>query len=126
MACCPIVNLRWFSECYCRNQQPARPLRNVIAVIGLLTLLAPEALAQTIAPPFAADLTLTNIGSAFFQGGGRQSRTTQMAWTDGPTATTSYLYLSSNERGIRRLTYDTTANAFLDGSLEDVATDILP
>ena len=124
MTCCSFLHLSSVNVCFCQNQLPSRLSRNVLAAFGLLLLLSAELSAQSIAPPFAADLTLTNIGSSFFQGGGRQSRTTQMAWTDGPTETTSYLYLSSNERGIRRLTYDTATSSFVNGSLEDVATDI--
>lgn len=77
-------------------------------------------MAQSVAPPFADDLTLTNVGAGMFG----TSRITQMAMAPGPTSGTQYLYLSSNQNGIRRVTYDMATSTIIPNSLETVAGSI--
>ena len=97
--------------------------RIVIAALSFSLLISPHLSAQTVTD-YATDLSLSNIGADFFNTSSRRSRITQMAFTVGPSESTSYLYFSSNEHGIRRLVYNMDNQAFVGGSLETVAADI--
>ena len=82
-----------------------------------------SALAQAIQPKYENQLAIEDLGSSWF-GPGTPSRITQMALRPGPNPDEQYLYLSSMEKGIRRVTYDSQTFEFVAGSLTDVASDI--
>src|SRR5215510_14278202 len=54
------------------------------ATLAIAAAVAPRTYAQTIAPAHASNLTITNIGSAYFNTGANSSRVTQMAFGPGP------------------------------------------
>lgn len=88
--------------------------------VCLVAIVVTTASAQTITDQFSGELEVARIGSDILTG---SSRITQMTLTDGPSETQRYLYMASNERGIRRVIYDTTTND-LTGKIENIATDV--
>jgi len=79
----------------------------LVAALGALP--AGEALAQpTIAPAWQSTMSLNDAGGAL---GGSTSRITQMAWGPGPDPAKTYLYFSSNAKGLRRLEYNPATGA---------------
>jgi glucose/arabinose dehydrogenase len=93
----------------------------LIIAFAIGALATSNANAQVIHTQWRDQLTLSDIGTGIIQS---PSRTTQMALTEGPTSETRYLYMSSNTRGIRRVTYDLSSRSLVAGSLESVASDI--
>ncbi len=107
-----------------RPVRAKRALRHALAflMLGGAPVSLPEVvLAQTISAGAADDLQINDIGSSFFNSSNQRSRITQMAWTDGPSADAMYLFMASNENGIRRATYDRATRTLIDGSLVTVA-----
>lgn len=96
----------------------------MVTIVMDLPLGNTVARAQSVSAGAASDLQLLDIGSSFFNSSNQRSRITQMAWSDGPSAEQRYLFLASNENGIRRVTYDRASHALIEGSLVDVAPDI--
>jgi glucose/arabinose dehydrogenase len=83
--------------------------------LAVAAVVTPRTQAQTIAPAHASNLTISNIGSAFFNTGANRSRVTQMTFGPGPDPAKTYLYLSSNERGVRRAEYNPATGSFVGG-----------
>ena len=77
--------------------------------------------AQTIAPAHASNLTISNIGGAFFNTAANASRVTQMTFGPGPDPAKTYLYLSSHVHGVRRAEYNPATGSFV-GGLTTVST----
>jgi glucose/arabinose dehydrogenase len=80
--------------------------------------------AQTIAPSHSSNLTISNIGGAFFNTSpANASRVTQMTFGPGPDPTKTYLYLSSatSNRAVRRVEYNPATGSFV-GGLTTVST----
>ncbi len=98
--------------------------KGVLAAVLLLVAMAIEVQglqAQTIAPAHASNLTISNIGGAFFNTAANASRVTQMTFGPGPDAAKTYLYLSSHVHGVRRAEYNSATGSFV-GGLTSVST----
>jgi hypothetical protein len=83
--------------------------------MALAAVVAPPIQAQTIAPAHASNLTISNIGGAFFNTSTSTSRVTQMTFGPGPDAAKTYLYLASHAHGVRRAEYNPVTGSFIGG-----------